>query len=204
MKNYSFLLFCLFIIVLSCEENTDNSDTSESDVPPLTITVYNALDWSPVNPDLPECIGATVELTGASGTVSGLTNDEGKIVFRDLEIGSYTILVTMGDLSNLIDKDNTTGKGYIAIGIFQTMQEIDAYVNSEGESIQPFAVPGDLILSDINNDGKINDNDKVLSESVDFVPYVDVNADGIINGDDRIDGSYQYSAGEDEIIYIGM
>jgi hypothetical protein len=46
-------------------------------------------------------------------------------------------------------------------GIFQNQGQIDAYVNTQGEKIQPNARPGDLIFRDVNGDGRISDEDRV-------------------------------------------
>lgn len=46
-------------------------------------------------------------------------------------------------------------------GIFQTQKEIDDYVGTSGDKIQPNAVPGDLKFVDENKDGKIDDKDRV-------------------------------------------
>lgn len=45
-------------------------------------------------------------------------------------------------------------------GIFQSQEEIDAYVNKDGNKIQPNAVPGDLKYVDYNGDGKIDNEDR--------------------------------------------
>lgn len=45
-------------------------------------------------------------------------------------------------------------------GIFQTMDEVHAYVNAEGKMIQPDATPGDVRFVDINGDGQITDDDR--------------------------------------------
>lgn len=45
-------------------------------------------------------------------------------------------------------------------GIFQNQAEIDAYVNSNGEKIQPNAVPGDLKYIDYDGDGDIDNQDQ--------------------------------------------
>ena len=45
-------------------------------------------------------------------------------------------------------------------GIFQTQEEVNSYVNSKGELLQPNAVPGDVRFVDINGDGIINDDDR--------------------------------------------
>jgi len=54
-------------------------------------------------------------------------------------------------------------------GIFQTTEEIAAYVNSTGGKIQPSAKPGDIKFLDENGDGKITDADRVELGS----PYPD-------------------------------
>lgn len=50
--------------------------------------------------------------------------------------------------------------GYKTAGIFQNQAQIDAYVNSKGEKLQPNAEPGDVIFVDVNEDGKISDTDR--------------------------------------------
>lgn len=54
-------------------------------------------------------------------------------------------------------------------GIFQTEDEISAYVNSTGGKIQGSAKPGDIKFIDENGDGKITDADRVALGS----PYPD-------------------------------
>ena len=46
-------------------------------------------------------------------------------------------------------------------GVFNNQEEIDAYVDQNGNKIQPDAVPGDLKFVDANGDGKIDDLDRV-------------------------------------------
>lgn len=50
--------------------------------------------------------------------------------------------------------------GFRSMGIFQTQQEVDAYVNESGSKIQPEAQPGDFRWKDVNNDGRIDENDR--------------------------------------------
>jgi hypothetical protein len=50
--------------------------------------------------------------------------------------------------------------GYKTAGIFQNQAQVNAYVNSKGEKMQPNAEPGDVIFVDYNGDGVINDADK--------------------------------------------
>lgn len=52
--------------------------------------------------------------------------------------------------------------GYKTSGIFQNQTQIDSYVNSKGEKMQPNAQPGDVIFVDLNDDGEISDNDKTM------------------------------------------
>ena len=51
--------------------------------------------------------------------------------------------------------------GWQTDGIFQTTDEVKAYTNTNGKLIQPNAKPGDLRYVDQNDDGKIDDLDKV-------------------------------------------
>jgi TonB-linked SusC/RagA family outer membrane protein len=54
-------------------------------------------------------------------------------------------------------------------GIFQTEEEVKAYVNATGGKIQPNAQPGDIKFVDSNGDGRITDADRVQIGS----PYPD-------------------------------
>jgi len=46
-------------------------------------------------------------------------------------------------------------------GIFQNVDEVNSYVNESGSRIQPKAIPGDVRFVDTNNDGLIDDKDRV-------------------------------------------
>lgn len=53
--------------------------------------------------------------------------------------------------------------GYVYEGIFQSQEEIDTRVNSEGEYInQNGAQPGDIAYADLNNDGDITNEDQTF------------------------------------------
>ncbi len=52
--------------------------------------------------------------------------------------------------------------GYQITGVFQNQAEIDAYVNSEGNRIQPGAVPGDFRWADLDGNGSINAEDRTF------------------------------------------
>jgi len=51
--------------------------------------------------------------------------------------------------------------GFKTDGVFQTQQEIDSYTNN-GSIVMPGAKPGDLKFVDINKDGKLDDEDRVM------------------------------------------
>ncbi|MDA3894291.1 MAG: TonB-dependent receptor [Salinivirgaceae bacterium] len=51
--------------------------------------------------------------------------------------------------------------GYNILGVFQTQEEIDAHVDSEGNLLQTSAKPGDFIFEDRNGDGLFTDDDKI-------------------------------------------
>jgi TonB-linked SusC/RagA family outer membrane protein len=53
--------------------------------------------------------------------------------------------------------------GFKSLGIFQTQQQVDDYVNKAGQKIQPDAQPGDFIWADLNGDGQITaDSDRTF------------------------------------------
>ncbi len=51
--------------------------------------------------------------------------------------------------------------GYIADGIFQNQTEINAHTSEKGTLLQANAVPGDIRFKDVNNDGVLDEKDKV-------------------------------------------
>ena len=53
------------------------------------------------------------------------------------------------------------------VGVFQSQEEIDNYVDKDGNKIMPNAVPGDLKFEDFNEDGKIDANDRQYLGSMD-------------------------------------
>lgn len=61
------------------------------------------------------------------------------------------------------------------LGIFQSQDEIDHYVNSKGVKIQPDAKPGELKFEDKNDDGKIDNNDRRFIGSPDPLFTINLN-----------------------------
>lgn len=52
--------------------------------------------------------------------------------------------------------------GFKHIGIFQTQEEINNYVDAKGNKIQPNAEPGDFKFANLNNDDPLNDDDRTF------------------------------------------
>lgn len=50
--------------------------------------------------------------------------------------------------------------GYVADGIFQNMEEVNAHTNEHGKKIQDKAKPGDIRFKDLNHDGTLDEKDK--------------------------------------------
>lgn len=53
------------------------------------------------------------------------------------------------------------------VGVFQSQEGVDNYVDKDGNKIMPNAVPGDLKFEDFNEDGKIDANDRQYLGSMD-------------------------------------
>lgn len=53
-------------------------------------------------------------------------------------------------------------RGYETDGMFNSFDEIEAYVGDDGEMIQPAAYPGDVKFIDRNGDGAITEDDKTM------------------------------------------
>jgi len=85
-------------------------------------------------------------------------------------------LIDLGNENGYQGWDNVQGLGYVSYaengkefpyfygyksdGIFQNQAEIGAYVNADGEELQPDAAPGDVRWVDVNGDGVIDSNDE--------------------------------------------
>jgi TonB-linked SusC/RagA family outer membrane protein len=71
------------------------------------------------------------------------------------------------------DNGYAIGSFYVlkTMGVFNSVAEVNSYLNSEGRLIQPNAKPGDFRYLDSNNDGQIDDLDRVFSGSYQPVAY---------------------------------
>lgn len=62
---------------------------------------------------------------------------------------------------------------YKTAGIFQNDAEVTAHTNEKGDPLQPNAKPGDIRFVDVDNNGSIDDGDKVYGGSA--IPKVEAN-----------------------------
>lgn len=62
------------------------------------------------------------------------------------------------------DNDHPVGSFFVyqVLGVFQNGEEIAAYKATNGQVIQPGASPGDFKYQDVNDDGRIDDKDRVF------------------------------------------
>ncbi len=93
--------------------------------------------------------------------------------------------------------------GYKTNGVFQTVDEVNAYVNESGSLIMPNAVPGDVRFADVNGDGKISPEDRtnIGNGTPDWTFGLNLNAEwkGFdfnlflqgVSGADVFDGTYR-------------
>jgi TonB-linked SusC/RagA family outer membrane protein len=94
---------------------------------------------------------------------------------RDAGIGAAQGFVTY------TDNGQSVGTFHVlqVLGVFNTADEVQNYVNSNGTIIQPNAKPGDFKYLDKNGDGRIDDDDRVFAGSYQPVAYFGIN--GSIN-----------------------
>lgn len=59
---------------------------------------------------------------------------------------------------------------YKSDGIFRDQAEVDAHVNADSEPLQPNAKPGWIRYVDVNSDGEINGDDRVIIEESSIMP----------------------------------
>jgi TonB-linked SusC/RagA family outer membrane protein len=77
------------------------------------------------------------------------------------------------------DNGHPVGSFYVyqVLGVFQNTGEIEKYVSSAGKIIQPNASPGDFKYQDTNNDGSIDDKDRVFVGSYQPKAYFGLNGE---------------------------
>ncbi|HEY3404697.1 MAG TPA: TonB-dependent receptor [Ohtaekwangia sp.] len=71
------------------------------------------------------------------------------------------------------DNGIPVGSFYVlkTLGVFNSVAEVNAYTDADGTIIQPNAKPGDFRYQDTNDDGQIDDSDRVYAGSYQPVAY---------------------------------
>ncbi len=104
-----------------------------------------------------------------------VTDVPGKIIH-----GSTSVIYNGSDEFYRVQEGYPIGYfwGYKTDGLFQSMEEVNSYVNSAGRLLQPAASPGDVKRVDRNGDGVLNDDDKTMigDPNPDFIYGLSINA----------------------------
>lgn len=93
--------------------------------------------------------------------------NKNKVIAMGSESGSIKGGSTNQNITTSETKAGYPIGGYLLIstaGYFNSQEEVDAYAK-DGKKIQPAAEPGDIKFVDANNDGVINDDDRVFQGS---------------------------------------
>ncbi|MCL3779425.1 SusC/RagA family TonB-linked outer membrane protein [Prolixibacteraceae bacterium JC049] len=100
-----------------------------------------------------------------TGTVSTLKNEVKKLANTDQILYGAGLKFGSSHYATQTRVGNEIGAFYLyqADGIFQNQAEIDAHVSSDGTKVQPGASPGDMRFKDMNDDGKLDEDDIVYS-----------------------------------------
>lgn len=154
-----------------------------------TLDVYNTYSKNALlYIDLPRYLGnlqGNPPVNAASirnkGVEAAITYRNNKSDFKWDVSGNFTtiknVVESVGNQSaqkNYIQANNartqvgrSVGEWFLiqADGLFQNQAEINNYKNSQGQIIQPNAKPGDVRYKDLNDDGKIDDEDRAFDGS---------------------------------------
>ena len=128
-----------------------------------------ALNWrSRISSTLDYKIGGNITLN--KNKVIGLNGGQ---PILDGGVGGAQIYTTK------TDNNYPVGSFYVLQikGVFQNQLEIEANKSSTGKIIQPTASPGDFIYQDSNDDGKIDDKDRVFQGSYQPKAYFGFNTE---------------------------
>jgi TonB-linked SusC/RagA family outer membrane protein len=128
-----------------------------------------AINWRDrINENMSYKLGTNITLN--KNNVIGLNGGQ---PILDGGIGAGQIYTTK------TDNNHPVGSFYVyqVLGVFQSAQEIDSYVSPGGQVIQPNASPGDFKYQDTNNDGKIDDKDRVFVGSYQPKAYFGFNGE---------------------------
>lgn len=102
-----------------------------------------------------------MSLTSVKNQVTSLDDK----VFPNGIGGYYQVRATLDPIRTIAGQPLYSYYVVKTAGTFKSQQEINNYVNKNGDLIQPFAKPGDLKFIDANGDGKISPDDRVFEGS---------------------------------------
>ena len=188
-KNETKMKKNIYLILLCLLSFVSCGKTNEPDATvknELKIKVYSTATWNSTTNKLDTVVGATVNLISDSATVSAVTDNNGFATFSGVKEKKYYLVASKGDLSNLTNK--TTLNNKIVGNLIIGVYSSQADIASSAANSN--AVVGGSKLADVNGDGIINANDKVQGNYLKFeFQYKDINADGVIDVKDLLNGS---------------
>lgn len=194
-------IYLIFVCLLTFVSCSKTNEPVVTVKNDLKVKVYNTATWNSATNKLDTVAGVVVNLISDSATVSAVTDNYGLATFSGVKEKEYYIVATKGDLSNLINK--TTLNNKILGNLIIGVYSSQADIMSSAANSN--AVVGGPKLADVNGDGRINDNDKVQGNYIKFeYKYKDINADGVIDVKDLLNGSLvQIDNQIEETIFIG-
>lgn len=89
-----------------------------------------------------------------------VTGNASLIKNKVLQLGSTNAPQINGGIINQVGQPQGSFYGYVSEGIFQSQAQVNAHANQT--AINPNIGPGDIMYKDINGDGKIDANDRVV------------------------------------------
>lgn len=100
---------------------------------------------------------------GVGGTLTKVTNkllslEKGRD--RVIDVAATNIRSSLTPIASIVGYQQYAYHVIRTNGIFQTQEQVDNYVNANGQKLQPAAKPGDRIFVDANQDGTIDNNDR--------------------------------------------
>ena len=164
----------------------ENNDEKPSVKNEIKIKVYSTKTWKATTFGMNTIVGATVYLISGLDTITALTDINGIATFSNVKEKRYCILASKGELSNLINKSIVNGK---LVG-YLIIGVYNTQADIENSPTYSGATIGGPKLIDVNVDGQINNNDRVNGFYFDFnYQYKDLNDDGLIDVKDLINGN---------------
>ena len=98
-----------------------------------------------------------------AGNVSYLKNQVTNVGVQPYLVGPTTLVGSAYELDRTAPGHAYNSfYGFKTLGIFQTQQQINSYVNKAGQPIQPNAKPGDFKFADLDGDGTIDATDRTF------------------------------------------